>query len=96
MRYKITYGPDDKRDKWGHTIKAATGHVEYVGTLAKAEQLAVFISKAHKKWTVCVYDTQGPQEDPEDPMSSLWLVVAYEKGVAYRNANYTKAINNNH
>ena len=90
MRYKIIYGPDDKRDRWGHTVKAAPIYTQYADTYIKAEEIAVKVSNEHKKWTVCIYDTQGPQEDSEDPQSSLWLIKAFEKGVAYENHEYTK------
>ena len=89
MRYKISYGPDDKRDKWGHTIKAATIHSEYFNKYVEAEKVALQISKEHKKWTVNVFDTQGPVE--EDLPDTLWLIVSFEDGIKWTNDNYTKA-----
>ena len=91
MRYMIEYGPDDKRDRWGHTIKAAPVYKMYFDNHFEAEKLAVQISMEHKKWTVCIYDTQGP-EDEDLPGSTLWLMKAYERGEGYCNDNYTKAL----
>lgn len=92
MRYMIEYGPDDKRDRWGHVIKAAPVYKMYFDSNTEAEKVAVQISREHKKWTVCIYDTQGPQEDEELPDSTLWLMVAYEGGIDDRNEHYTKAL----
>ena len=93
MRYKINYGPDDKRDKWGHTIKAAPVYSEYFDKYVEAEEAALQISKEHKKWTVCLYDTQGPAD--EDLPSTLWLMVSFEGGMKWPNENYTKALRKN-
>ena len=91
MRYKINYGPDDKRDRWGHTIKRATVYTQYFDSHIKAEEVAIQISREHKKWTVCIYDTQG-SEDEDLPGNTLWLMAAYERGIRYENHNYTKAL----
>ena len=91
MRYKINYGPDDKRDRWGHTIKKATVYTQCFDSHIEAEEIAVQISREHKKWTVCIYDTQGP-EDEDLPGNTLWLMVAYERGIRHENHNYTEAL----
>lgn len=91
MRYKINYGPDDKRDRWGHTVKAATVYTEYFDSHIEAEEVAIQISREHKKWTVCIYDTQGP-EDEDLPDNTLWLMAAYERGTRYENHSYTMAL----
>lgn len=93
MRYMIEYGPDDKRDRWGHVIKAAPVYKMYFDSNIEAEKAAIQISREHKKWTVCIYDTQGP-EDEELPDSTLWLMVSYERGRDYRNKHYTTALHN--
>lgn len=90
MRYMIDYGPNDKLDKWGHVIKAAPVYKDYFDKYSEAEKAAQQISKEHKKWTVCIYDTQGPEE--EDLPDTLWLIAAYERGVRWDNDNYTKAL----
>jgi len=90
MKYMIEYGPDDKRDRWGHTIKAAPVYKEYFSTQVEAEKTAMQISKEHKKWTVNVFDTQGPTD--EDLPSTLWLMASFEGGIKWTNDNYTKAL----
>lgn len=89
MRYKISYGPDDKRDRWGHTVKAATIYSKYFDKYIEAEKAALQISKEHKKWTVNIFDTQGPVE--EDLPDTLWLIASFERGIKWTNDNYTKA-----
>lgn len=92
MRYKISYGPDAKRDRWGHEVKAAPVYEMYFDSLLEAENAAMQISKEHKKWTVSIYDTQGPQEDPEDSQSNVWLIKSFERGKVYENPNYLYSI----
>jgi len=91
MRYMIEYGPDDKRDRWGHVVKEAPVYKMYFDSSIEAEEAAVQISRKHKKWAVSAYDTQGP----EDEGNTLWLMVSYEKGIAYRNNHYTLALHKN-
>ena len=86
----IEYGPDDKRDRWGHTIKAAPVYKECFSTQVEAENTAMQISKEHKKWTVCIYDTQGPEE--EELPDTLWLIASFERGIKWANSNYTDAL----
>lgn len=86
----IDYGPNDKLDKWGHVIKAAPVYKMYFDEYTEAKKMALQISREHKKWTVCLYDTQGPEE--EDLPDTLWLIVAFEHGMRWVNDNYTKAL----
>lgn len=86
----IDYGPNDKLDKWGHVVKAAPVYKKYFDNQFEAEKTAVQISREHKKWTVCIYDTQGPED--EDLPDTLWLIAAFERGIKWTNDNYTKAL----
>ena len=90
MRYLIEYGPDDKRDKWGHTIKAAPVYTMSFDSHIEAEKVAMQISKEHKRWSVHLLDTQGPED--EDLPDTTWLMKSFEGGVCWKNDNYTKAL----
>ena len=94
MRYKIEYGPDDKYDRLGHLKKAAPVYTDYADTNIEGETKALKISAQHKKWTVSLFDTCGPIEDPEDSNSTLWLICSYKGGKRIcTNNNYTHALN---
>lgn len=89
MRYFVSYGPDDKRDRWGHTIEAAPIYNEYTDSYVEAENIAIRISKEHKKWDVHIYDTLGPIEDEEYPLDRLWCISSYKGGrKIFQNDNY--------
>lgn len=94
MRYKISYGPEDKINKWGYIIKAAPVYTKYANSDIEAEEIAMRISKEHKKWDVHIFDTKGPQDDPEDSISTLWLMKSYKKGtLVFENYEYYKTLN---
>ena len=90
MRYKIHYFRC-RYDRWGHEISSSS-HTEYADDLAEAMSRAMDISLKFRKHSVNLYDLKGPQEDPEDKLSTTWLVVGYEKGRAYANSEYFKEI----
>lgn len=84
MRYKV----EKFRmlcDKWGHIISTERYECLFE-TLQEALECAK--SLKGKKWTVNVYDMQGPIEDTEDSLSKVWLVCSFEKGTLYPNNNY--------
>lgn len=94
MRYKISYGPEDKRNKWGYLMESAPVYTRDAGSDTEAKEIAMKISNQYKKWDVNIYDTQGPQDDPEDPRSAVWLIASYKKGVLiFENNEYYKALN---
>ena len=98
MRYKVSYGPDDKYNRWGHLVKAAPVSSKYFDTSSKAEEVAKELTIKYKNWTANVFDMEGPQEDPEDSQSRLWLICSYKRGKKIDNTEYIKALfktNNN-
>lgn len=96
MRYEISYGPEDKRNKWGYLIEVAPVYTRYADSDTEAKEIAMRISNQYKKWDVNIYDTQGPQDDPEDPRSAVWLISSYKKGtLVFENNEYYKALHIN-
>lgn len=72
-------------DKWGHIISTESYEC-FFETLQEALECAK--SLKGKKWTVNIYDMQGPVEDIEDSLSRIWLVCSFERGTLYPNNNY--------
>lgn len=93
MRYLIEYGPDDKRNRWGYLVEAAPVYKQYTDSYEEAKEIASKISREHRKWTVSVLDTKGPQDDPEESASNeTWLIFSCERGKIYYNENYMEVL----
>ena len=89
----IEFGADDKRDRWGHSIKAAKRHKLYAYSFIRAEKIAIKASLEHKKWDVHIYDLYGPSEKYSP--CSTWLVRSYKAGKCVEiNEWYTRTITN--
>lgn len=90
MRFEIEYGKGPKLDRWGHYLPDQPPiHSVFVETLEEAKRIAFSISLEHKKWSVNVYDTQGPSLE-EDTSTETWLVYGFEKGICMTNDDYFK------
>lgn len=89
MRYKIIWGKDDKRDKWGHFIASYPQHVEWASDNIEAECRALELSKSHKKYEIIIYDTEGPEFEG----GTTWFYAAYKGGKRIdSNPSYSSAL----
>lgn len=90
MRFKVTYGKGPKLDRWGHYLPDQPPiHTIFAETLEEAKKTALNISLEHKKWSVNVYDMQGPSLE-EDIPTQTWFVYGFEKGICMTNDDYFK------
>ena len=90
--FKVTYGKGPKTNKWGYFLpkdQQPPTFERYFSNYNDALQFASEMGRLHKKWSVCMYDLNGPLLDEE---ATVWLVVSFEKGNPIFNSNYTEAL----